>query len=130
MDIQFGPPPDRVVVRMGGKLTFAEVANGYRAMIDHPEFRSGMEALWRFENVEGPGLSAEEIRNFVSIQQDTISRRGPARVAIYVERDLDFGIVRVYEALMGSVHIDVRGFRDLDAAIRWLDLSIGSKPKP
>ncbi len=123
MDIQFGPEPDRVVVRMGGRLTFDEVAKAYQAMLDHPEFRSGMEALWRFEDVEGPGLSADEIRNFVSFQRDTISRRGPARVAIYVERDLDFGIVRVYEALVGAVHIDVRGFRDVDEAIRWLDLA-------
>lgn len=125
MDMQFGAHPDRVVVRMEGKLTFEEVANAYRSMLDHPEFRPGMQALWRFENVEGPGLSSEEIRNVVSIQKDTISRRGPTRVAIYVERDLDFGIVRVYEALMGSVHIDVRGFRDLDEATRWLDRADG-----
>ena len=125
MDIAFDPGTDRVVVRMSGKLTFADVANAYRAMIDHAEFRPGMQALWRFEDVEGPALSSEEIRDVVSIQQETKSRRGPARVAIFVERDLDFGIVRVYEALAGSVPIDVRGFRDLDEATGWLDSPTG-----
>jgi hypothetical protein len=124
MDITFEPGSHRVVVCMGGRLTFAEVANAYRAMIDHPEFRPGMQALWRFEGVEGPGLSADELRDVVSIQRETIARRGPARVAVVVERDLDFGIVRVYEALADAVHIDVRGFRDLDEAVRRHDANV------
>lgn len=121
MDIAFDSGSNRVVVRMGGRLTFAEVASAYRVMIDHPEFRPGMQALWRFEGVEGPGLSSDELRDVVSIQRETIARRGPARVAVVVERDVDFGIVRVYEVLARSVHIDVRGFRDLGDATRWLD---------
>ena len=121
MNVEFGPESNRMVIRIGGRLDFAAVANAYLEMLDHPDFRPGMQALWRFENVEGPGMSAEEIRNFVSVQKDTISRRGPSRVAVYVERDLDFGILRVYEALSDSVPLDVRGFRDLDEAIHWLD---------
>lgn len=121
MDIVVREDRNRVEVRMRGAIDLGRVEQAYRDMLAHPEFRPGMDALWEFVDVEGPALSADDVRRLVAVQRENVARRGAARVAIVVGRELDYGIVRMYEALVHVVPQTVRPFRDRAAAERWLD---------
>ena len=51
--------------------------------------------------------------------------RSGSRRAIVVDKDVVFGLSRMYEALAHDVGTEIKVFRDMDAAHRWLGLDDG-----
>ncbi len=85
----------------------------------HPDYRLGMSIVHdRRRRVSV--VTTKEIRERAEFLTTRAESLGPTRWAIVAVRDLDFGMARIEEALLGRVpHIEFALFRDPAAAEAW-----------
>ena len=50
------------------------------------------------------------------------AREGPLRIAILVETDVAFGMLRIMASMRAENGVEIRIFRAYDDAVRWLEL--------
>jgi hypothetical protein len=94
------------------------------------EIRRAAASVWR--DVEGPSLrvlwdlrlarfefSAVEVRALAEFARQN-SPYPDLRMAFVVARDLEFGLVRIFEALRETARARVAVFREKDEALAWL----------
>jgi len=93
------------------------------------ESRAGVSKLWRTQGWPGRAvvwayleaefaLSTDDIRElayFVKKNQPA----PPARVAFVTQREIDFGLARMFGAYRDEPDTAFRVFREIDEAIRW-----------
>lgn len=122
MQIEISIDPDRHVamVHIAGRLDMREVARAAAAFVDHPDFTPGMPAIFDLRDVDFASFGAAESRAISEINRRLASRRGSARVALLVESDLGFGVLRMHEVLGQSPNLQVRVFRDMVEAQHWV----------
>lgn len=101
-----------------GVLTLKEALTYVERLRADPAFDKGMNQLFDFSTVTDVALDSEQLR--------TMARAnvfGPGvRRAFATVGDLNFGIARMFEALLASAQHDLRVFRDLGEARRWLGI--------
>jgi len=109
-------------VRIGaaGQASFALFAETWTAMVEHPDFVPGMNALWDLRSVGLGRLPSAEMRRMVEWASVRGPRRGNARVAILVGTDVDFGMARVAAAISDGQGVQMRVFREEAAAREWV----------
>jgi hypothetical protein len=79
---------------------------------------AGRSALWDFRGAEFDVSSSEtrEIAQFILQNQPTPP---PSKIAFVAQRDVDFGMARMFEVHREDPATAFRVFRDYDEAIRW-----------
>lgn len=75
--------------------------------------------LWDFRSCI-LGLGIQELRELSHFTFGDKGERGYGRVALVVDRNLHFTFSRIYEVYTEKLPFEVRGFRDIEAAKRWL----------
>lgn len=89
----------------------------FRAVLADPAFRPGLDLL--VEVPVGRNPSAEAIRERAKLLAELSPRLG-RRLALVVERDVDFGLGRMFGSFVDEAGLDVRVFRDAAEAEAWL----------
>jgi len=115
------------VVRIGGTLTPEKILLANEALVQHPEFRSGDDAIWDLRDVDATRLRVDDLREITRRLADRDELRGFHRSAMVTARDVEFGITRMYEALSGGRPHKVAVFRSMERARSWL---LGDEPTP
>ena len=109
----------RVVFR--GTGNFDAFVEAFGRMINHPEFRPGMNALWDLRNASLARIGTSEMRRMVEWAQRHTPKRDGARVAMLVRRDVDFGVSRIAEPLIEArLSVQYQVFRDEAEALAWV----------
>lgn len=111
---------DAEVVRIDvtGRPAASDLLELYGRVIgDH----GGRSRLWDYRAADLTGLSGRDL----AVIADAVSRKEPEpegfRVAVVVEKDVDFGISRMYQALAERrLSVPYEVFRNLADAERWL----------
>lgn len=91
------------------------------AILAHPRWRPGLSILLdhrklSIEGIQSPGIE-EVSRYFVAIGP----RLGNGRIALVMNKDVDFGIARAWEMITeDEVAISIRVFRNIDQARGWV----------
>lgn len=112
-----------VFVRIRGRIDDRRLLEGYRRLYSDPEWRPGLHEFVDTRGARGPDLSARALRDLADLTiQHTGGTRIPFRTAVVVERDVGFGLARMYEAFSDGSGEDVRVFRDVAEALDWLAL--------
>ena len=111
----------RVLFEATGSFPQVEALSAIHAMVGHPEFRPGFDALVDLTAVEDIPLSGADIRQKVRVDTDLMPKLGSARWAFVATRDVVYGLARMYQVLMEGTSIEVQTFRDLEMAEAWLD---------
>ena len=62
----------------------------------------------------------EELRKIVRFIIENTDRIGPSRHAVVVGSDRAYGMSRMFEVFSQETAVDVRIFRDLDEARKWM----------
>ncbi len=107
-------------VTIGRDSTVEEVKELLHAFFDHPNYEAGMEAVWDFRNTSLAKTSAAELSEMVDFLGQIDDRRG-VRIALVVAADVDFGVLRMYEAFADTEAPQVRRFiRSFEEAVQWL----------
>jgi hypothetical protein len=110
----------RVVrVRVHGTLCDRDLLVGDEMLRNDPAFDPEFAQLIDMRDADGSEVSAAGVQ--------ALANRPPlfkpsSRRAIVVPTDLGFGMARMFELLREGKSGEVRVFRDLDEAKRWLDL--------
>ena len=114
------------VVTICGKVTVNDFVRFLSATGNMPGYWSHDKYLWDMRHVtEFPSTS--EIRIYANVARSEPTLSG--RIAIVVDQDVHFGLVRMFEMLSEQPGVERRVFRDYDQAQTWL-LSSGSPENP
>ena len=103
-----------------GELDLGKLRTALEAICDHPDFRSGMHALWQIK--EGTiGVSATQLPELLDILQARSDKRGTGyKAAIVVRGNLDFGLSTIFQMHAYSLPFDVKVFQSLTQANEWI----------
>ncbi len=114
------PENSLVTFECSGTLLLAEVEQAFEAMIGHPSFRPGINAMWDIRNAS-IGLYAQQIPDLLRMVRERQSDRGKGyRVAILVSGSPDFGLSTLFEMSAHAMPFEVRVFRSHTQATQWL----------
>lgn len=103
-----------------GPLTPADLRAAFLSMIDHPDFKPGMNFLLDVTDGLDRSFTRQELEAHIEFVLAYQPRRGiHYRVAIVAPRDLDFGMFRVYEGLAVQVPFEIEVFRERAPAEVW-----------
>ncbi len=100
---------------VGGIIAFIE------DVVSHSEWRSGMSILVDHRELELHEITQAGVGIVSRFFQSVASQLGDGKLALVMNRDVDFGIARAWEAITSdNAEMDIFVFRDFDRAIAWL----------
>ena len=105
------------VVTMHGEADLAAVLDAQRDLAPNGSWVSDRR-LWDLREAQLT-LSAHDVETLARTGRSYDAGR-PARLAIVAVQDLGFGLSRIHEVYRKSETTQVRVFRDIDDARRWL----------
>jgi hypothetical protein len=113
-----------LICRPAGTLNY-ELA---LALIEGIERREQGEDGWfdRFVDttgLDGISLSLVEMRKLTQRRRDFNPNEGKVKAAFLAGNALAFATAKLYEMLLRSERIEVRVFRDVEEAARWLEVA-------
>lgn len=115
------PAGNLVSMTCTGAITMTDIRDAFLEMLDDPAFRPGANMLWDFRTIEKGAATEEEIVDLVSMVKENQPRRGSGyKVALLADKDLFYGLTRMYQAYSGSLPFEVMAFRSMDEASQWL----------
>ncbi|MFH1843313.1 MAG: hypothetical protein ABIF77_08890 [bacterium] len=104
-----------------GDLSFAELRSELGLLYQQPGFEVDTHVLWDLREGNLAGFSAEEIRQLADFVSGNWGKSGRSRAALVVAQEVDFGLSRMYSALLDTrTKSQVRVFRDPELALDWL----------
>jgi len=117
LSIRVDPETGVAIVTAAGVLGLDEATEGAKALWKTRGW-SGAGAVWDFRNSQFD-LSAVEIREVAAFVLENQPENPPARMAFVTDRDLDFGLARMFEVFRSDSRTALQVFRDFDEALDW-----------
>ena len=112
----------RVIVRFTGTVTDADLMSTFQRLYQDPRHRVGMAELTDCRPVERVEITGAGLQRLADATGAWLDPAGTGwKVAVVVPNDEVFGLGRMYELLREGSPENVRVFRDLALAERWLD---------
>jgi hypothetical protein len=120
VEFEFHPEQGLVRIRFSGALKGPETRDTVRALVRDPRYTTGMNGLVDLHSVEAVELFGEDVRGGARM----VSRIGAAfagsRWAFVASSDPAFGVSRQFELMLADPRFEVRAFRTIEEAERWL----------
>lgn len=111
---------DIAIVEVEGSLTIDALVAMIDALNSHPRHRDGMNALFDLRRADLFSIHPKDFAQAFDVHikhRERLARKA----AIVVSSDLDFGMVRVWDAKVSMMSGQRREvFRDMNAALAWL----------
>ena len=108
-------------VKTSGSANHNALARMVDDILRHADWKAGGSILVNHSDLNPGRLTVGEIRSIANIVSHKKDGFGQARVAHLVTQDLQFGLVRMWEAFItGNWDASTRCFRSRDEAIAWL----------
>jgi hypothetical protein len=119
-ELQWGGDPEDLLVTASGIATVEDFVPLKTAIAD-PRWRPPMRVLLDFRQVDWSRMSAADVERRVGLLVQNTDRIGRCYTAVAVTRDLDYGMVRMQQALSERrVPYELEVFRSVDEARGWL----------
>ena len=115
---------DYMVIKAIGTVGYKEIFALRDQLINHSSFRKNINQL--FDCSEGElNLTTNDLKRIAMDYTEVADQLGHDRkLALVVSRDLDFGMMRQYEAFFYSgPGVSICAYRSLAEAIKWLKSS-------
>lgn len=110
-----------VTLVCSGTLIKGSIKAAFLEMLDDPEFRPGANVLWDFRGIQAEPPREQDILMFAAMVRENQARRGSGyKVAMIVDKDLYYGLIRMYQAYSDELPSDVKIFRSMEEASEWL----------
>jgi hypothetical protein len=112
----------RVSIRFSGTITDADLMSTFQRLYQDPHHRVGMGELTDCRQVDRVEITGAGLQRLADATSSWLDPAGTGwKVAVVVPNDEVFGLGRMYELLREGSPENVRVFRDLGLAERWLD---------
>ena len=119
MDVQIDRESAIALVDVGEASSAAEIIKAVEALFAHPGFVDGMDTIFDSSRCDFSKVSAEDLKSIASFLVPHLPRFAN-RVNLVVERDLEYGLARMYGVFAEEIAPSERRiFRDIDAAREW-----------
>lgn len=121
MGIEFRIDREKGIVytTVKGDLDVEDIIAGLTEIISHGDFEQRMSGI--FDLLASKWESdPENLRRIIRFIIENTDRIGQSRHAVVVGSDRAYGMPRMFEVFSEETAVDVRIFRDLDEAKRWL----------
>ena len=104
---------------LSGPILLEDAIGTLRDMLADPRFDQGWDVLFDLTGAVADFGAAEirSVRDFVEASQDVRAR---SRWAVVAPSDVNYGLVRMFEALSSDLDIRTRAFRSREEALAWL----------
>jgi len=126
--IRLEPETGILIATCAGSLDLGDAEQGVRAVWENPEW-SGKPILWDFREAR-LDFTTPDVRQLAQWVLEGQPSTPPARVAFVTARDVDFGLVRMFEVFREHPATEVRVFRDYGDAVFWVRGVGPTSPKP
>ena len=93
------------------------------AVLEHEEWKPGGLILLNHTELNTGPLTIDDVQAIANIAGKYSEQLGTAKVAIVVDRDLDYGMTRMWQVLVErhtSSYDSAKIFRNRDEALAWL----------
>ncbi|MGE0042474.1 MAG: hypothetical protein AB7H88_08415 [Vicinamibacterales bacterium] len=122
--IEFPDDGAYVLIVVSATASLRDFVDALHEYQQRPEFRAGMDALWDLTDA-ALDISADQVREAVAVYGELLEERGTGhRVAYVVAREVDYGVLRMYEAYAGGLPYTTGVFKTLADARAFL----GARP--
>ncbi|MCH9027150.1 MAG: hypothetical protein IIA05_08565 [Proteobacteria bacterium] len=119
MDIQIDLESAIAVVDVGEASSVPEIESAIEALLAHPDYVDGMDSIFDYRRCDFSKLSAEDLKSIARFLAPHLPRFAK-RISLVVERDLEYGLARMYGVYAEEIAPrERRIFRDIDAAREW-----------
>lgn len=120
LSLKIDPVAKLRVLKLSGDVVAQDLFDAVDVVYGHPDFDYGHNSLWDLSECRLENVSSETVKQFAGFIAGKRSEgNAPPRSAVVVTRDLEFGLVRMYETHLDADR-DFRLFRDIDEAMAWL----------
>ena len=119
MEIQFDVEKNIAYIKLSGLLTKKDIAYAFDLCVSDDKYRKGMARLWDFRDAD---LSSFDYESVVEMSEYSLKYPpgiGDVKVAFVTQRDLEFGLSRVFESV-SPAKTPISVFRSIDEAEDWL----------
>lgn len=115
-----------LVVKFSGPIPYSEDAEAVLTILEDPRIKPSLKIL--VDRTESSfTASPEEVSSHVGLVGKKMASLGSPRVANVVAADLDFGMIRMFQARAdGRLHHDFQVFRSMAEACEWLEVDHNS----
>ena len=120
VSIQIEPETGMAIATCSGVLRLGDAQEGATALWKTPGW-SGRSVVWDFREAlfNMSSLDTQNIAQFIFTHQPATP---PSKVAFVTQRDLDFGMARVFDVYRQDPRTTFQVFRDYEEAISWARL--------
>ena len=120
-DIIAHPEEGYIYVNAQGSIDLGRLKKMYSSVLMSPMYRKEMNRLWDFRRMDVSQLTSEDLRSFAAYMKFKELGTDMVNAAILVTRDLEYGMVRMLQALGdGVLSPNVIVTRNLDEALTWV----------
>ena len=119
-NIRFEPGGEYLTITAMGPIDVEGVREYLEAILADAAWRPGMLVLADFRDMSTDHLSVAQVRKIVEVHQPYMERIGLSPVAVVVSRPVDFGMVRMWEAMAAQMFPMHEVFYTTDEALAWL----------
>jgi len=109
-----------VFTTLSDTLTVTESVEHHRRLGDDPDFDPTYSELMDMSELDNISLNVSGIAD---LAQSCPFRPESNRAIYSTNKNLYFGLARMFQTLAGGVHGDIRVFKKLDEALDWLGIS-------
>lgn len=122
-ELSIDPNTGLALATCSGTLSLDDAREGAQALWAHPDWQ-GEGVVWDFRaaRLDFTSVDVRELARFILAHQPA---RPPKRVAFVTAREMEFGLVRMFEVFREHPSTDVKAFRELEPA---LARAVGQEP--
>ncbi len=102
-----------------GQVNIEELGQTLGKITDSKEFPPDVKALWDLRKVDFTQLNSNFGEALASLRRQN-PKRGNTKIALVVEKDLGYGMCRMYVMLSEDLPQEVSVFKDIASAENWL----------
>jgi hypothetical protein len=120
VSIQIEPETGMAIATCSGVLRLSDAQEGATALWKTPDW-SGRSVVWDFREAHFD-MSSSDTQNIAQFILSHQPAPPPSKVAFVTQRDLDFGLARVFDVYREHPRTAFQVFRDYEEAICWARL--------
>ncbi len=110
-----------LLVLAQGVVSYADLRSWLDDLLLDPDWRPGFRQLIDLTRVEKLTPTPVQLRGLADRARTRQVTLGGGRIAVVAPADHVFGVVRMYQAFSQDLPRSLRVFREMEAAIQWLE---------
>lgn len=119
--IKYTDNGDGIEITGKGVVTGQEIITTLKKVYDHETFKSKKYEIIDRTNISDYRVSNEEVRKIADMDVMAAKTNPGLMVAIISTTDLQYGITRMYQGIIGDRGFKTKIFQDRRAADEWID---------